>query len=36
MVVTGVMNLAWMLILTLIVAADENLPAGRRLPRVTG
>jgi len=36
LVATGVMSLAWMLLLTLVVAAEKTLPLGPRLPQVIG
>lgn len=36
LVATGVMSLAWMLLLTLVVAAEKLLPPGPRLPKVIG
>ena len=36
LVATGVMSLAWMLLLTLVVFAEKVLPLGRRAPRVIG
>jgi len=36
LVATGVMSLAWMLLLTLVVAAEKLLPPGPRLPQVIG
>ena len=33
---TGVMSLAWMLLLTLVIAAEKMLPFGRRAPQVIG
>ena len=36
LVTTGVMSLAWMLLLTLVVAAEKLLPPGPRLPQVIG
>ena len=34
--VGGVMNLLWVLIITLFVLAEKLLPAGLRLARMTG
>jgi predicted metal-binding membrane protein len=36
LVATGVMSLAWMLLLTLVVFAEKMLPLGRRTAMVTG
>lgn len=36
LVASGVMSLAWMLLLTLVVFAEKVLPLGRRAPRVIG
>lgn len=32
----GVMNLAWIAVLTLLVAAEKLLPFGGRIPVITG
>jgi predicted metal-binding membrane protein len=34
--VVGVMNLAWIALLTLLVAAEKLLPGGRRVALVAG
>ncbi|MFN8593071.1 MAG: DUF2182 domain-containing protein [Thermomicrobiales bacterium] len=36
LIATGVMNLAWMLLLTLIVFAEKVLPLDQRAPRIIG
>jgi predicted metal-binding membrane protein len=36
LVATGVMSLAWMLLLTLVIGAEKLLPAGPRLPQAVG
>lgn len=36
LVATGVMSLAWMLLLTLVVTAEKLLPAGPRVPQAIG
>jgi predicted metal-binding membrane protein len=36
LVTTGIMSLAWMLLLTLIVFAEKVLPGGRRISQVVG